>query len=367
MVLMLAIAWFFGGLVVLTVGGDLLVRGASRMAVLCGVQPLIVGLTIVAIGTSAPELAVSVAGAWSGSVDIAVGNVVGSNTFNLAFILGASGLIIPLVVDRRIVRFDAPVMVILAMAMAYFGRDGVIDRGDGLLLLGAMMLYIGSMLRAVKRLESASEESPEATQPIVGSSLGGLGKQIFFMVVGLALLIAGSRGLVHGAVTVAQLAGMSELLIGLTIVAIGTSLPEVATSVLAAIKGERDIAVGNVIGSNIFNTTAVLGTTAVLAPSGLPISENVQSLDLPVMLTISILALPMLATDHLLRRWEGLVFLAAYVGYTSVLVLDAIGSPQVDRVVELTWRYVIPGLAGILFLDWLRYAIQLRRGAWKQS
>ena len=314
--------FIFGG-AFLIAGAELLVRGASRLAIAAGISPLVVGLTVVAFGTSAPELAVTVGAAHAGQADVAVGNVVGSNIFNVLFILGVSALIAPLVVAQQLVRLDVPIMIGTSLLVLGLAFDGTISRLDGLLLAAGIVVYTVFLIRQSRR-ESAGvreeyegafggEERRRSAWPLNLVLIGG----------GLALLVVGAGWLVDAAVTTATALGVSELVIGLTIVAAGTSLPEVATSILATVRGERDIAVGNVVGSNIFNLLAVLGFGSILAPGGIPVSPGVLAFDLPVMIGVALATLPIFFTDYTIARWEGLAFLGFYVAYTLYLILMA--------------------------------------------
>ena len=309
-----SIALLLAGLVVLVLGAELLVRGASRLAAGFGIPALVIGLTVVAFGTSAPELAIAIGAALRGEADIAVGNVVGSNIFNVLLILGLSALITPLVVSRQLVKLDVPIMVgasVLAFALAF---DGRVDRLDGAVLFGALLVYLAVLLR--KGLRGGEDGEPVPTGGHWAVNLGGV-------VAGVALLVVGAGWLVDGAVAIALRLGVSELVIGLTIVAAGTSMPEVATSVVAAIRGQRDIAVGNVVGSNIFNLLSVLGLTALVAPMGLAVPEAALRFDFPVMLAVAIACLPIFFVGYTIQRWEGALFLGYYVAYTAYLILAA--------------------------------------------
>lgn len=314
------------GLVLLTVGAEALVRGASSLARAVGISPLVVGLTVVAYGTSAPELAVSVQAGLAGQGDIAVGNVVGSNIFNVLLILGVSALITPLVVAQQLVRREVPLMIGVSVALVLMVLDGTLGRLEGLLLALAAAGYTVFTVRESRREGRAIREEYEKEFGGGGparATPAHLALQVGLLLVGLAMLVFGARQLVEGAVTIARALGVSELVIGLTIVAAGTSLPEVATSVMAAIRGERDIAVGNVVGSNIFNILLILGVTGVIAPSGLSVAPAVLAFDLPVMIAVAVACLPIFFTGHLIARWEGAVFLAYYVAYVTWIVLEA--------------------------------------------
>ena len=310
------------GLVLLVAGAELLVRGAARLAAAIGISPLIVGLTVVAFATSAPELAVSISAAWSGNPGLALGNVVGSNIFNVLFILGLAALIVPLVVAQQLVWLDVPLMIGVSVALIAVGYDGTVSRIDGILLLAAFLAYTTFLVRQSRR-ESPAVREEYAAEYGGAVSAGSVVLQAGAVVGGLAVLVAGSRFLVAGAVDIARSLGMSDLVVGLTIVAAGTSMPEVATSVIAGLRGQRDIAAGNVVGSNIFNILCVLGLTAVLAPAGIEVPRAALLFDIPVMTAVAVACLPILFTGHLIARWEGGLFLGYYVAYTAYVVLDA--------------------------------------------
>ncbi|MCG6116782.1 MAG: calcium/sodium antiporter [Aquimonas sp.] len=311
------------GLVLLVAGADLLVRGASRLSLSFGISPLVVGLTVVAFGTSAPELAVSLQGALSGQGDIAVGNVLGSNIFNVLFILGVSALVAPLVVHRQVVLQEVPVMLGVSLLLWALAANGVIGRAEGALLAGLLLAYVLMLYRQARRAPATTQEESTSELPASGPWLDRLWVQLLLIMVGLVLLVLGSHWLVSAAIEFAARLGISELVVGLTIVAAGTSLPEVATSVMAALRGQRDIAVGNVVGSNIFNILGVLGLSALFAPEGLAVATQALRFDLPVMVGVAALCLPILLSGHRISRGEGALLLAAYVGYTAWLIAQA--------------------------------------------
>ncbi|MCL1478885.1 MAG: calcium/sodium antiporter [Marinobacter sp.] len=317
----MAFVLFSAGLVFLVLGAEALVRGASRFALGFGISPLIIGLTVVAFGTSSPELAVSVKAALSGQSGVAVGNVIGSNIFNVLFILGLSALIVPLVVSKQLLRLDVPVMIALSVIVLLLSLDGSVSRADGIMLVTGLGGYIGVLIYLSRKesLERDKEGINESKGPKRTSS--DTLKNSLLILGGLTLLVVGSRWLVDGAVSFAQYMGVSELIIGLTIVAAGTSLPEVVTSIIAAIRGQRDIAVGNVIGSNIFNLMGVLGVASIVAPSGIEVPPAVISFDLPVMIAVAFACLPIFFTGGGISRPEGSLFLGYYVVYTLYLVL----------------------------------------------
>jgi cation:H+ antiporter len=311
---------FVAGLGLLVLGAEWLVKGASRLAAALGISPLVIGLTVVAYGTSSPEMAVSVKAALAGQPDLAVGNVAGSNIFNVLFILGASAAITPLLVSSQLVRLDVPIMIGASLLTLLFAADGSIGRLDGAILFAGAVGYTVFQVRQSRR-ESAAVQEEYGRE--FGPRRTGTAANVAFVAAGLALLVLGSRWLVNGAVAFAQAFGVSELVIGLTIVAAGTSLPEVATSILAAIRGEREIAVGNVVGSNIFNILAVLGLSGLVAPAGLPVPRALVTFDAPVMVAVAFACLPIFASGATIARWEGALFLFYYTAYTAYLVLAA--------------------------------------------
>ena len=309
------------GFVLLVVGAELLVRGAARLAAAAGIPPLIIGLTVVAFATSAPELAVSTQSALSGQADIALGNVVGSNIFNILFVLGASALVLPLVVKQQLVRLDAPLMVGASILVLLLGLDGRIERWEGGLLFACIIAYTFLLVRQSRNESSLVQEEYASEYGAVGSGKRLL--DVILVIAGLALLVWGARWLVDGAAIIARVLGLSELIIGLTIIAIGTSLPEAATSVIADLRGERDIAVGNAVGSSLFNLLVVLGLTSLLAPQGVPVAPAALAFDIPVMIAAAVATLPIFFIGHRISRWEGALLLAYYIAYMLYLVLNA--------------------------------------------
>ncbi|MDR7418808.1 MAG: calcium/sodium antiporter [Armatimonadota bacterium] len=333
---------FAAGVVLLIVGAETLVRGASRLAAAAGISPLVIGLTVVAYGTSSPEMAVSVKSALAGQVDIALGNVVGSNIFNVLFILGVSALVAPLVVQAQLVRLDVPLMIGVSAVLFVLGLDGAINRPDGALLCAG---FIGYTVFAIVQSRRESREIQDEYAQEFAARPGETRRWPIdgaLIVVGLGLLVLGSRWLVDGAVVMARALRVSELIIGLTIVAAGTSLPEVATSLIAAVRGERDIAVGNVVGSNLFNILAVLGTSALAAPQALTVSAAALRFDIPVMLAVAVASLPIFFTGHLIARWEGALFLSYYAAYVLYLILDAVGHDALPAFSGVMLVFVLP-------------------------
>ena len=318
------------GLVLLVVGAEFLVKGASKIAAILQISPLIIGLTIVAYGTSAPEMSVSIMSTFSSQGDIAVGNVVGSNICNILLVLGLSSIVAPLVVTKQIIRSDVPIMIGVSLLLLMFSLDGQISRVDGIIL------FIGGALYTLSLIYQSSKQSAE--QDEFAEEYGFSGevtsqlwiKNIIFVIGGSILLILGSRFLVNSAVDIAQNFGVSELLIGLTIVAFGTSLPELATSVVASFRGERDIAVGNVLGSNIFNILAVLGIAGTLSPAGINVSPTVLNFDMLVAIAVAFACLPIFYSGKRIDRLEGSLFLFYYLAYNCYLILKATNNPNLS-------------------------------------
>jgi cation:H+ antiporter len=321
---------FIAGLAALVAGATLLVRGASRFALRLGISPLVVGLTVVAFGTSAPEMAVSTDAVLAGRTALAVGNAVGSNIFNILFVLGLAALITPLHVHQQVIRQETPLMIGGAVLLVVLGLDGQIGLFDSLLLIGLLLAYT-VFLVLQSRAELAGGHKDEYTddlQPAQATDWdAGMPVQLTLIVAGLVLLVLGSDAMVSAAVVFARALGMQEAVIGLTIVAAGTSLPEVAASITASLKGERDIAVGNVVGSCVFNMFGVVGLAGMVANlaggNGLPVPGNILQFDLWVMLAATLACLPIFLTGRTIARWEAGLFLAYYVAYTTYLVLAA--------------------------------------------
>lgn len=317
-----AVLILIGGLAVLTAGAEILVRAASSLARAAGVAPLVVGLTVVAFGTSAPEVAVSVRASLEGQPGVALGNVVGSNVFNVLVILGLAAMVAPLQVRRALVRRDVPVLVAVSLLPILLALDGGLARGEGLLLLGGGIVYTASLAWSGVRAGRAGTE-PGTPRP--ATSVGTWVTGLLMIAAGLVGLVVGASLFLDGAVTMARDLGASELVIGLTLVAAGTSLPELATSVVAAVRGERDLAVGNVVGSNIFNVLVVLGAVAATGPGGLPVPPGALTFDLPIMVAVAVVCLPFFFTDWTVSRGEGALLVAYYLAYLTYLILDASG------------------------------------------
>lgn len=329
-------AWiaFFGGLVVLLIGAELFVRGSSRMAAAFGVPTLVIGLTVVAFGTSAPEAAVGVQSVIQGNADIGLGNVIGSNIANVLLILGLASIISPLPVSARVVRVDVPVMVGFSALLWLLCRDGQIGRGNGISLLALLVFYNIWLVTSARRDAAKEDGSPRPS----GRPLSSM----TFVLIGFIAIVAGAGWLVDGAVSLAQAVGLSELVIGLTVVAVGTSMPEIATSTVAGLRGEQDIAVGNAVGSNVFNILMVIGLTATLSPQPIPVNPSALSFDLPIMLVVAVACLPIFFNGFRLARWEGVLFVFYYFAYTAYLVLRAQQHAAIDGFSFVMTYFVVP-------------------------
>lgn len=333
---------FILGLASLVGGAELLVRGASRMALSLGIAPLVVGLTIVAFGTSAPEVAVSVGAAMDGTTDLAIGNVVGSNIFNILLILGLSAIIVPLSVHAQIIRQEVPVMIGATVLLVALILDGSLSRVEGALLLLTLAAYTFFLIRQARSAPADESAALEAELPAAGGWDSHWAVQLLMMGAGLALLVLGSGALVEAATAAALAMGVSELVIGLTIVAAGTSMPEVATSIMAAIRGQRDIAVGNVIGSNVFNLLGCLGAASVVSNGGLVVPPALLNFDLWVLLAVSLACLPIFITGREIARWEGGVFMLYYAAYTAYLIMAAQQHAALTSYTQVMLSVVIP-------------------------
>lgn len=355
--LWIQLVWFGAGLAALVVGASSLVRGASKMALSLGLSPLVVGLTIVAFGTSAPEMAVSTAAVLNGQGDIAVGNVVGSNIFNVLFILGASALIVPLVVHIQLIRQEIPIMLGASLLLLALALNGSIAMWEGALLLVLMVAYTAFLVIQSRKetAAAATEFNEEITPAAQGTWDAHWAAQAGLIFAGLVLLVLGSDWLVGASVAFARAFGVSDVVIGLTIVAAGTSMPEVATSLTAALKGERDIAVGNVVGSNTFNILGVVGLSGLVSgTSGLGIADSLLNFDIWVMLAVALACLPVFLTGREIARWEGAVFLGYYVAYVSYLILAAQQHAMLQPFFSAMLGFVVPLTIITLVVVWLR-------------
>ncbi len=321
--MILAIIAVVIGLAVLVWSADKFVDGAVGIAEFCGMSTLLIGMVIVGFGTSAPELTVSAISASQGNPALALGNAYGSNIANIALILGATALISPILMQRSVIRGDLPILIAVSLLSIALVWDGSVVRWNGVLLLVVFALVMAYSIW--RELKKARVEASNSVEEESAGKQTSLGKSIFWLVLGLALLVASSRALVWGAVEIARTLGVSDLLIGLTIVAIGTSLPELASSIAAARKGENDIALGNIIGSNLFNTLAVVGLAATISPMD-EIEKAVTYRDMPLMtaLTVALIVLGFRRKgDGRLNRIAGAILLAVYIGYLALLIVQA--------------------------------------------
>lgn len=311
---------FVLGLAFLILGADILVRGAVGIAAAMGISPLVLGLTVVAFGTSSPELAVSLKAQYVNASDVALGNVVGSNICNILLILGCSALLAPIAISTRVISRDLPVMIGVSFLPLLLGFDGAIGRRDGILLFSLFLAHTYWIVRTSRR------EIPENVL-IQDNHSANISYHRFWnpcmIVAGLILLFLGSNWVLDGAVSLVRFLGITELVIGLTIIAVSTSLPEIATSMVAAFRGQTDIAVGNVIGSNIFNVLLILGLSCAVSPRDLQVAPNALQVDIPVMIAVSIACLPIFFTRGTIDRWEGFLFIFYYCAYTAYLILRA--------------------------------------------
>ena len=308
--MLLQIILFLAGLTGLYFGAEWLVKGASRFARSFNIRPIVIGLTIVAFGTSMPELVTSVIAGIKHLSDIAVGNIVGSNIANIGLILGIAAIVRPLTVDMRLLSREMPIMVGISLLLYFMGWDGILSRLEGGILLVGIVTYTCYVYRAALKESKAVEQEYEE---FVGTSYDSILKDIFWIIIGLAALVGGAYLLVHSAIYIARVVGISERVIGLTVIAVGTSLPELATSMVAAIRKESDISMGNVIGSNVFNILAVLGIAAIIQP--LQINLASLRIDMPVMLFFSMALIPMITWKFVLTRGQGIFLLVGYSVY----------------------------------------------------
>lgn len=361
----MSILQIVAGLALLAVGAELLVKGASRLARLIGISPLVVGLTVVAYGTSAPELVVSADAAMRGNPGLAIGNAVGSNILNVLLILGVCAVIRPLAISASVVRRDLPVLICASVLMLLLCSDRVLSRFEGCLLLTAFVAYSLVVVWISKQAARDSEGQVHTDLPEDSADhFTSAASQLVLSACGLAVLVLGARSLVGGASTLAAALGVSDALIGLTIVALGTSMPEIAVSIAATARGARDIAVGNVVGSNIFNLLAALGLAAFLAPSRIVVPEEVLRFDIPVMVAVAVACYPIFLSTLTILRWEGWLFLAYYAAYTAFLIMTAHRHEMLPAYGDVMRLVVIPVTALVLVVV---LAGAIRRGDYRET
>jgi cation:H+ antiporter len=334
--------FFVLGLGALALGAESLVRGASKIALSLGITPHVVGLTFVSVGTSSPEVAVSVGAVVNGATDIAVGNVVGSNILNVLVVLGVGSLIVPLAVHSQLIRQEVPIMIGASFLLMVMILDGRLSRLDAVVLL---VLLVGYVVFLVLQSRAETARLREEYADVVsrrGHWDSHWAVQLLLILAGLALLLLGAEWMVEAAVAFARALGVSDLIIGLTIIAVGTSMPEIAASIMAAVRGERDIAVGNVIGSNTFNILGCLGVSGLVSRDGLAIPASVLNFDLWVMLAVALACLPVFIAGREIGRGKGLMFLAYYAVYVAYLILGAKEHDALDEFSSIMLGFVLP-------------------------
>ncbi|MHC9295753.1 calcium/sodium antiporter [Mycobacterium sp. LTG2003] len=322
--------WFLAGLIALAFGAEVMVRGGAQLASRLGISPMMVGLTVVSIGTSLPELAVGVTAAVEGSGELAVGNIAGTNVVNVLFILGLSALLRPLAIERRTLRFDLPAMAAAAVLLWALSADGVLSRLDGTILVVGALVYT-AILAYLSRQESCDAEIPPA-RPHLGEadpvsadaspppSSASTARLIAMTVAGIGVVVLGAEWLVDGAVGLARGLGVSDALIGLTIVAIGTSAPELVTTLVSTVRGERDIALGNLLGSTVYNVLLILGVTCLVPAYGLTLSPALVWIDIPIMMVAALVCIPIFFSGRRVHRAEGFGMVVAYLLYLAFLL-----------------------------------------------
>ena len=357
--LLLDLGLVVAGLALLIGGGEALVRGASTLAVRAGISPLVIGLVVVSAATSAPELAVTVGAVLEGEPGLALGNVIGSNIANILLILGLSAVLSPLAIRRQVVRFDIPVMLGISILLVVVSLDGVLSLLDGVLLLGGLVIH-ASLSIIIGRKEAHDAAYVPAAMPL-NSTPVPLWLAMILVAIGVGLLVLGAQTLVSGAVNIALDLGVSSLVVGLTVVAIGTSLPELATSLVALRRGERDMAVGNIVGSNIFNIGLVLGLPAILFAEGIALPSAAIAFDLPLMLAATAALLPIAFTGFVIARWEGALFVGLYVAYLLYVVLASTEHDAATGFTSIMLWFVLP-LVGITLVAVTAYEVGIYRG-----
>ena len=355
---------FILGLAGLIFGAELFLKAVDRFGLKWGVSPMVMGLTVVAFATGAPELAISLKAAMNDSADLVLGNIIGSNIANILLILGISGLITPLHIKQRIVRIDVPIVIAMSIGLYILALDGVLTPMDGgILLLGLLAYSIFTFLQVRKNKVDISELYEQEEEVQLASGAWFYAKNVGILLAGLVLIVQGANWMVGSAVTIAQLLGMSELVVGLTIVSIGTSLPEVATSMSAARKGNADIAVANVLGSNIYNVLLTLSLTIVVAPGVLEVSRNALILDMPFMIAVAVGCVPIFLAGFDLNRKDAFLFLFYYAAYLIYLVLEATGSEYLGWIEKGFFFGVLPLTLYYMFSRLIREGLTGLRSA----
>ncbi|MCV7281849.1 calcium/sodium antiporter [Mycolicibacterium flavescens] len=319
--------WFVAGLALLIVGAEVMVRGGAGVAVRLGISPIVIGLTVVSIGTSMPELAVGVVAAGEGSGALAVGNIAGTNVVNVLLILGLSAALLPLALQTRTIRFELPMMAAAALLLLVLAADGVLTRIDGAILVSLAVVYTVAVIWSARResravaQEFAAELASEFTTEEPGSVKTRTTVNVAMTIGGIAVVVVGADWLVDGAVGMARQFGVSDALIGLTVVAIGTSAPELVTTLISTVRGDRDIAIGNLIGSSIYNILLILGITCLVPAQGLVLPSSLVTIDLPIMVAVALLCIPIFISGRRVSRIEGGLMVSAYVAYLTYLLI----------------------------------------------
>lgn len=313
-------AWSTAGLALLIFGAELLVRGGSGLAVRLGISPLVVGLTIVAVGTSTPELAIGIEAALQGNGALAVGNIAGTNCVNILLILGLSAAMRPLPLRLETVRFELPAIVGASLAKLLLAADGLLSRRDGALLVLLGALFTLGIVRSARRESAAARRDYAAEYGVIRNDWQGILVEAGKLLAGIAIVVVGAKWLVGGAVDLARLWDVSDAFIGLTIVAIGTSAPELVTTIVSTMRNERDIAIGNLIGSSVYNILAILGITCLVPAGGVAVPEVLIWVDIPVMVAVALACIPVFLTGRRVSRTEGAVFVAIYLLYLAFLL-----------------------------------------------
>lgn len=306
-----------GGLAVLVIGAEMLVRGATALALRLGIPPIVVGLTIVSIGTSLPELAVGIEAGRIDAGPLAVGNIAGTNVVNILLILGLSAAIAPIKLARNTIRFELPMIVIASLLLWALAFDGDLSRLDGLVLIALAVVFTLGVIRLARRDTANTADAVEIAAELPAP--GKLWTNVVLLLASIAIVILGAEWLVDGSVEAARALGVSEAVIGLTVIAIGTSAPELVTTIVSTLRGHRDVAIGNLIGSSIYNLALILGTTSFIVP--LTVTPELINIDLPVMVAVALVCIPVFLTGRRISRGEGIAFIAAYAAYLTVLIL----------------------------------------------
>jgi cation:H+ antiporter len=319
--------WFLLGLAVLVLGAEAMVRGSVEVAGRLGISPIVIGLTVVSIGTSMPELAIGVTSTREGSGALAVGNIAGTNVVNLLLILGLSALMVPLAMQTRTLRFELPVMAAAAIAMWVLAADGTLSRTDGAILVAGAICYVVTLIRVTRREsrvvvdEFAAAIATGAPDDPTVSGKRPMALYVAMMLGGIVVVVLGAELLVDGAVGMARGFGVSDALIGLTVVAVGTSAPELVTTVVSTIRGDRDVAIGNLMGSSIFNILLILGITVLVPAHGLVLPDSLVRIDIPVMVAVALICVPIFISGRRVSRGEGGAMVAAYLVYLGYLLM----------------------------------------------